>query len=471
MSNIERNIINEAEINERTYHKVTPHDLMHMNGMFDGIGTAAKAGAGAAAAAGVAGGKAIVNGFKKATTKGGAKKVYKRIEELAAYITEGQYPEKFKISIPIATKDGSKTASTIKSYDDILTNFKEEIQKDLDNYNEHNEADASLNDTGSLTYIVDKYKKLFVAVNKDFPDVKTIGDEDFYTEIRSTCNSNLSSADTYIAKLIDKFEKKFTIKHVLNKENEGNVERVQKWSMVLKSAWENKKKDIKNKYQQLPRDIVKSAEFVAMNKLVQDLYEKIPNSQTAIQSILDDWSQKVDTLCQNRAFEWYVTTDARGTYINIDKQNSVNNALFSNINALSLQKDIIAPYNRTNKTSYNIISRKLDFVYADNVDSTDSNIGFTKVNNVLRQYKIPAGVTLNQDWVDQHVYIECYLKLANGNSSWNSIEGSVNYKPSFKEVQAPQNVNQPQPQPAPQPQQPVNGQRNINGQQPAPQNP
>lgn len=225
-------------LNEKVYG-VVPHDLMHMN---LNLAPLAAAGAGAAAMVGRAGN----NLYKKLTTKAGAKKVYREIERLGAYIMKGEYAEKYKIQIRL--RDGGKK-NTIKSYDQIVDKFKETIKKDVSAYivpnNNDNNEDIKLQteniDKATVYYLIKKYDTLFKELGKEFPDLNNVHtastkDIDIAEQIKDVCERNLQYADRYIEKLIDIFEKKFTIKGIINKEKEGNADRVQKWSMILKAA-------------------------------------------------------------------------------------------------------------------------------------------------------------------------------------------------------------------------------------------
>ena len=124
-------------------------------------------------------------------------------------------------------------------------------------------------DSATIYFLIKKYDTLFKELGKDFPDLNknttaSTKDIDIAEQIKEVCEHNLQYADQYINKLIELFEKKFTIKGIINKEKEGNADRVQKWSMILKAAWENVKKDIREYYSGLPKDIAKTVEFVAL---------------------------------------------------------------------------------------------------------------------------------------------------------------------------------------------------------------
>lgn len=458
MTHKERSILSESDINEKEVHAVLPHDLMHMNGMFDGAKGAAKTAGGVALAGATAAGMGIANGVKRALVKTRAKNAYKNIEELGAYIIYGDYANKFRISVNILNNNNTKKKVTIRSYNDILELFKKEIQEDIDDYNAHNNADDSLSDAATLSYIASKYKKLFVAINKDFTAIKEVsGQTDFYDSTKEVVSDNVKAMEEYINKLITRFEEKCTPYSILKKkDNNGNVkipEYVKKWSGALKSAWNKiKKNEISPKFDKLIRDVVKSSEFVTLYKLVEKLYKNVPTDRSILDSVLAEWENQISTVTGNRLFEWNLLTGQVNNTISIDSNNATNKAIFVNINRISVQ-NILNQLNRTNKTSFNLLTRKLNFVYADNKDDLSGADNFVDSNN-LRNYNVKNNVLVadangNYPWINEHIFIKGYIKISNGNSSWNTMEGSIlipinfNGKPASVTQQQPQTPSNP----------------------------
>lgn len=250
-------VLNEAG----QYFGVVPHDLMHMDLDFGKLKKIGLGGLGALAGAGLLAGKGMSNLIKRLLTKEGAKRVYRRIEELKAYICDGEYADKLRLTI---TMRNGEHVNTIRSYDQIVDAFKKNIQDDLDQYASSgvmkrkikesvSEADeetvrrdeykgsntqSRLIDRSTMMYLLGKYSKLMRLVNKEFPDLRNGGygysgggygeGDDLYDMIKRTCEKNLSHSDRYIDKLIEKFEKKFTIKKLFDKDNPGNERAVAK---------------------------------------------------------------------------------------------------------------------------------------------------------------------------------------------------------------------------------------------------
>lgn len=253
----ETEFLNEAG----QYFGVVPHDLMHMDLDFGKLKKIGLGGLGALAGAGLLAGKGIKNLLRRLLTKEGAKRVYRRIEELKAYICDGEYADKLRLTITMRNGD---QVNTIRSYDQIVDAFKKNIQDDLDQYaasgvtkrklkeslDEAGEetvrrdeykgsnTQSRLIDRSTMMYLLGKYSKLMRLVNKEFPDLRNGGygysggsygeGDDLYDMIKRTCEKNLSHSDRYIDKLIEKFEKKFTIKKLFDKENLGNEKAVAK---------------------------------------------------------------------------------------------------------------------------------------------------------------------------------------------------------------------------------------------------
>lgn len=362
-------------LNEKTYFGVVPHDLMHMN---LNLAPLAAAGAGAAALVGRAGN----NLYKKLTTKAGAKKVYREIERLGAYIMKGEYAEKYKIQIRL--RDGGKK-NTIKSYDQIVDRFKETIKKDVSAYivpnNDSNNEDIKLQteniDKATVYYLIKKYDTLFKELGKEFPDLNNSNttatkDIDIAEQIKDVCERNLQYADRYIEKLIDLFEKKFTIKGIINKEKEGNADRVQKWSMILKAAWENVKKDIREYYSGLPKDIAKTAEFVALTKLIDELYKRLPSINNDVAALEAKFKNALTKACEasNYVFKYDVKAVNNGTdnyqtiYIANDNRHMDNKIQLGQIKDAIDIDDILATFNKQYKTNYQYTDSRFYYLRA-----------------------------------------------------------------------------------------------------------
>ena len=375
-------ILNEAG----QYFGVVPHDLMHMDLDFGKLKKLGLGALGALAGAGVLAGKGMSNLIKRLLTKEGAKRVYRRIEELKAYICDGEYADKLRLTITM--RDG-KQVNTIRSYDQIVDAFKKNIQDDLDQYassgvtkrrlkesiDEAGEetirrdeykgsnTQSRLIDRSTMMYLIGKYSKLMRLVNKDFPDLRNGGygysgggygeGDDLYDMIKRTCEKNLSHSDRYIDKLIEKFEKKFTIKKLLDKDNPGNERAVAKWSAALHSAWDAKKQDIMTRYNQIPRDICRSAEFLAMYKLIVKLYRNMPDSRYDVDTITAEIKKSGAAALQSMFNGNWYTVNSGNKAVVIGVDNTMGNQTLYNafLNAVDAG-EIINKFNKSHKTDY-----------------------------------------------------------------------------------------------------------------------
>ena len=454
-------------LNEKVYG-VVPHDLMHMN---LNLAPLAAAGAGAAAMVGRAGN----NLYKKLTTKAGAKKVYREIERLGAYIMKGEYAEKYKIQIRL--RDGGKK-NTIKSYDQIVDRFKETIKDDIKKYlispietkngeqerqnTKSNNLQVKNVDSATIYFLIKKYDTLFKELGKDFPDLNknttaSTKDIDIAEQIKEVCEHNLQYADQYINKLIELFEKKFTIKGIINKEKEGNADRVQKWSMILKAAWENVKKDIREYYSGLPKDIAKTVEFVALYKLVDKLYKKIPSINSDVDAIKarieKELNNSITTGCMFDV-QWYKSkTDVyQAICIAKDERQPDNALLLQAVREIDID-DIITKFNKDYKTNYQCTDIKFYFFRAIGdptnkrrktelfkESDTDRALYLKYINVNDSDLKQLNNKLIDANWMAGHCGISIICKITNRNNysgqsatvkagafiqKWNYVENSV----------------------------------------------
>jgi len=293
---------------------VLPHTVMGIK-MPGKLATGA---AGLAALAGAALGKGVMFLGKHAFMKKGFLKVLKRIGEIEDYVINGNNSELFRRT---ANLKYGKEITTVKHYDDIKETILNEIKSDIEEFNDfkngNHSGNSDLNDQGSLVYIVNKYKKFFSNINRNFSQVNSgDSDEDIYNNLQKTIAENINKTEDYVKNvLIESFKKRFTIG---KEDNVIQNRRLNGYIKALEQAWNVVKGEIIQKYKKLAVDINRSPEFKKLYDIVDNLYKTLPNTKYAVNNIMDKALNKI-----GKTLILEYTIDASNNLI-IDVTNSNN---------------------------------------------------------------------------------------------------------------------------------------------------